>query len=153
MLSERCSSQARRDLHRRCSDLGGDVRQLVRLQRSEAPKREEGRVGDAHFAQVTIISSSSRCTRLYSFWTQATGAIRWASSNWLMVDVAKAKVADEAALLQFRKRLELARDRSFGGAVDAHRAQVHNLDRFEPEVTQIVLETPRQVFRLVPRNP
>jgi len=64
MLGERWRSQAKRYLHGRGVEFGGDGGERGGLERGEAAEREEGDVGMPSAASSWMSASSWRCTRL-----------------------------------------------------------------------------------------
>src|SRR6185437_16344642 len=68
-------------------------------------------------------------------------------------DVAQPEVSDQSLLLEIDQRGKLFLDRTLARSVKAAHAQVDNIERFDFEVSQVVMDSARELSRLQGRNP
>ena len=153
MLGARCNSQASATCIGVAPSSVATWSERRGLQRREAAEREEGHIGDAAARQFVdqsvVVAMDEVVVVLHADdLGDAARLLELAGGH-----VAQSEVSDQALPLELGERRKLFLDRALARPVKAADAQVDDIERIDPEISEVVVDGAREIGRGEGRNP
>ena len=153
MIGRAVQQPCQGDLHRRGPEPARDGRQRGRLERREPAEREERHVGDALPGQVVDERVVLAVGQVVEVLDAHDLGDRLRLGHLGGRDVAQADVADQPLTLQVGQDLDLIRDRPLRRLEHPADAEIHDVERVEAEILEVIVNARDQVVLAVRRPP